>query len=316
MDGLHVPPRDGLIGRGQSDDDAEQLIAGVYARTSTTTQQSGYSIDEQISRCWAQCEAAGWPVQFVFYDKAESGRDTDRPQFQQMLGRAEEGLIDVVVFWKLDRFCRSLADLVKVEDQLRTWDVALHSVTEYIDTTSPVGRFNFRNLASAAELESDLTSQRVQMGMYGLAKDHKWPNDHPPLGYNKADTGRLAVNDQEANLVRRIFRIYLEERSMPQVAFLLNEMGVTTKKGDQWCRQSVKTILSNEIYIGNYELADYSDHVEEYRILPDELFQAVVETRFRFQNSNTRMDSDRKESKAEKVLTNFKKMVRERRESC
>lgn len=308
MDDPHIPKREGPITQSGSEAESE-LDAGIYARTSSTSQKSKYSIDEQINRCWEQCEAAGWSVEYVFFDKAESGRDIDRPQFQKMLEQAEAGRIDVVVFWKLDRFCRSLADLVRIEDKLRSWDVALQSVTEYIDTTSPVGRFNFRNLASAAELESDLTSQRVQIGMYGLAKDHKWPNDHPPLGYKKTSAGRLEVNGEEAGLVRWIFRIYLEERSMPQVAYLLNEKDLTTKKGERWCRQSVRTVLSNELYVGDYELADFNEYVKEYQIVSDNLFEAVVETRYRFQNASNEMDPQRKKSKSEEILGHFKTMV-------
>ena len=176
---------------------------------------SGIPIDEQVRRCWERCQQAEWDVRYVFTDEAESGKNTDRPKFQAMLDRAREGRIDVVMFWRLDRFCRSLADLVRTEEQLNQWNVALQSITEYIDTTTPVGRFNFRNLASAAELESDLTGQRTKMGMYGLAKEHRWPNDHPPIGYDKAAKGTLCVNKDEARLVRRIFRLYLRERSMP-----------------------------------------------------------------------------------------------------
>lgn len=298
------PQQERTIGVG-SEDTEEELTVAIYARTSSPSQRFGYSINEQVTRCWEQCEAAGWTVQYVFVDEAESGCDTDRPEFQQMLTRAEEGVIDVVMFWRLDRFCRSLADLVRIEDKLSDWGVALQSATEYIDTTSPVGRFNFRNLASAAELESDLTSQRTQMGMYGLAQDHKWPNDHPPLGYTKTDEGRLDVDEQEAELVRRIFHLYLDLKSMPQVAVQLNRRGVTTKSDDDWCRQSVRKILSNELYIGEYEVADYQEHVPEYRLMDDDLFTAVEEARFRFQRSQCEMDTDRKESKADQVLSAF-----------
>jgi len=223
-----------------------------------------------------------------------------------MLERAEQGAIDVVIFWKLDRFCRSLADLVRTEDKLSDWDVALHSVTEYIDTTSPVGRFNFRNLASAAELESDLTSQRTQMGMYGLAKDHKWPNKHPPLGYTKTDEEKLEVNEQEAQTVRRIFRFYLEKKSMPKVAVHLNQQGVTTKMGEDWCRQSVQKILSNKLYVGEYEVAGYQDYVPEYRLMEDDLFESVKDTRYRFQQTQNEMSAERKQSKTDKVLSAYK----------
>lgn len=246
----------------------------------------------------------------MFMDEAESGRNMDRPKFQSMLDNAKQGLIDVVVFWKLDRFCRSLADLVKTEERLNEWGVSLQSVTEYIDTTTPVGHFNFRNLASAAELETDLTSQRVKMGMYGLAQDHKWPNDFPPMGYDKASDGTLSVNEDEKNLVRRIFHTYLREKSMPQVAFLLNEEDFRTKNDEQWCRQSVKKILSNELYVGTYRIADYEDQVEEYRIISDELFESITEARYRFQDSKGRMDPSRKKTKSQRICSQYKNALK------
>lgn len=285
--------------------ETENLHAAIYARTSSSSQRFGYSIDEQVNQCWEHVEGNGWTVTHVLTDEAESGRDTDRPKFQRLLELAEANVIEVVVFWKLDRFCRSLVDLVNIEAQLNEWGIGLQSVTEYIDTTSAVGRFNFRNLASAAELESDLTSQRVRMGMHGLAKDHKWPNDRPPLGYDKTEEGRLEINEGEATLVRRIFRMYLEERSMPQVAFLLNEAGITTKTGGQWTRQSIKKILTNELYVGEYEVADYEDTVNEYRILSDGLFESVTDTRYRFRNKKGSMDPDRKSSKAYRILSTY-----------
>ena len=295
--GHPLPP-----GIGDSSD--TELSAAIYARTSSASQRFGYSIDEQISRCWDRCEMRNWTVKYVFADEAESGRDTDRPEFQKLLDTAAQGVIDVVVFWQLDRFCRSLTDLVQTEEQLDEWDVALQSVTEYIDTTTPVGRFNFRNLASAAELETDLTSKRVRMGMYGMARRHKWPNSQPPLGYEIQDNGQLEINEDEADLVRRIFRMYVREKSMPQVAFILSQKGVETRSGNQWCRQSVQKILSNELYIGEYSVAGYEDYVDEYRIISDDLFDKVTEIRYRFRQQE--MDKERKESKSERILAEYR----------
>lgn len=281
--------------------------AAIYARTSANKPGFHYSIDEQITRCWNRCEQQDWEVIFVFTDEAESGTNTDRPAFQDMIEKAELGYFDIVVFWKLDRFCRSLTDLVNTEERLAENDVALQSVTEYIDTASPVGRFNFRNLASAAELESDLTSQRVQIGMHGMAKEHRWPNSHPPLGYDLADDQTLSVNTEEARLVRRIFKMYLKHRSMPTVAYKLNQEGITTKKGNEWCRWSIKKILSNELYCGEYRLGEFKDEVPEYQIVIERLFDAVTETRYRFQHSKGQISEERKRSKADKILSQFKK---------
>lgn len=291
-------------GSGLGSGEKSDLGAAIYVRTSSANQRFGYSIDEQIRRCWERCEAKDWQVRYVFADEAESGRDTERPEFQRLLSTVEQGTIDVVVFWALDRFCRSLVDLVQIEEHLDQWDVSLQSVTEHLDTTTPVGRFNFRNLASAAELESDLTSQRVQMGMYGLAKDHKWPNNQPPLGYDLLDDGRLQVNNSEADLVRRIYRMYVQEQSMPQVAFRLNEEGVRTKSGEEWSTQSVKKVVSNELYIGEYCVAGYEEYVEEYRIVSDDLFERVEDTRYRFQSRD--MATERKESKSKRILEEYK----------
>jgi len=282
------------------------LRAAIYVRTSSNSQRFGYSIDEQIRRCWDTCKKANWEVMFVFSDEAESGRNTERPEFQSMLDRARDRLFDVVVFWKLDRFCRSLVDLVKTEEELDELDVGLHSVTEFLDTTNPVGRFNFRNLASAAELESDLTSQRVKLGMYGLARERKWPNKRPPLGYEKVDDGTLHIDTAEAKLVHEIFEMYIQERSMPQVAFLLNEQGKSTKQSEAWCRQSVGKVLRNELYIGHYQIAGFEADVEEYRILPDDLFGKATATRHRFKHVQTQMDKSRKGSKAKRIIDEYR----------
>jgi site-specific DNA recombinase len=295
-----VPSRRSVSHAGQN------LLAVIYARTSSNSQRFGYSIREQVRRCWEFCDDAGWEVVFVFTDEAESGRNTERSEFQSMMNRAREGLFHVVVFWKLDRFCRSLADLVKTEEELDELGIGLHSVTEFLDTTNPVGRFNFRNLASAAELESDLVSQRVKLGMYGLARDLKWPNKHPPLGYQKKQDKRLVIDEEEQRIVKSIFNLYIKERSMPEVAFILNQKGLTTRQGGSWCRQSVAKILQNELYIGKYRVADFEKTVEEYRILPDEIFNEAVEVRYRFRNSHKPMNSERKHSKANRILTSYR----------
>ena len=289
-----------------SNPDESVSRAVIYARTSVKKPDNHYSIDEQVRRCWKQCKKQNWDVVFVFTDEAESGRNTERPAFQEMLEKAGQGCFDVVVFWKLDRFCRSVVDLVKTEEKLNQCDVALQSVTEYIDTASPVGRFTFRNLASAAELESDLTSQRVQMGMHAMAREHRWPNDHPPIGYELDTDQTLIVIEQEAELVRKIFNDYIEARSMPQVAHNLNKGDITTKQGEDWSRWSVRKVLANDLYCGQYQLGDYEAYVDDYRIVSDELFEAVAETRYRFKHSKGTMDGDRKQAKVEKILGEFR----------
>lgn len=268
----------------------DQIIAAIYARVSSPKQANNYSLDEQVKICRERCELMGWKVRYIFRDVI-TAENTDRPMFKKMMEKAKQRKFDVLVFWRLDRLCRSLIDAIKIEKELRECGIALHSVTEQIDTTTPVGRFNFRNLASAAELERDLIRERTRMGKYASALQHKWPNRSPPLGYRVRNDRKLEINEKEAKLVRRIFEMYIETKSMPQVAFLLNKEGIKTREGKEWTARAVRDIFCNEIYIGMFKVAGVEAYVEEYRIIEDELFEKAKEIRLRFRKGNGKRGS-------------------------
>ena len=266
--------------------DSEPTVrtAAIYARTSSPNQRYNHSIGEQIDQSWKHCDQRDWVVNYTFIDECIGGGTIDRPKFLLMLDKAKSGCFDVIVFWKLDRFCRSLVDLVNIERKLHEWDVNLCSVTEYIDTTTSVGRFNFRSLASVAEFERELIGERSRMGLYALAKKHKWPNAQTPLGYSRQENGKLLLEPKEADLVKRIFQSYLSLKSMPQVAYELNQDNIYTKKGKKWIPRAIRDILTNKIYIGEFNAVGVHDHVEEYRLLSDELYDQVTQVRLRFKN--------------------------------
>ncbi|MBS7646710.1 MAG: recombinase family protein [Candidatus Bathyarchaeia archaeon] len=295
------------------EDARRPLFAAIYARTSSANQKCNYSIEGQVAQCWDYCRRRNWIVRYVFIDECQSGGTVERPKFQLMLEKAEKGEIDVIVFWKLDRFCRSLVDLVNIERMLRSWGVGLCSVTEFIDTTTPVGRFNFRNIASVAELERELIGERARLGLHALARELKWPNPHPPLGYDKAEDGRLVVNAEEAELVRRIFKMYLEEESMAQVAYRLNAEGVKTKRGGEWTARTVRDILTNGLYVGNYRVAGINQHVAEYAIIDKDLFDRAQHVRLRFRRGEGKrppMPPDRKAAKVERFIQKVRETLR------
>lgn len=290
-------------------DETEQLQAAVYARTSSKNQEYGYSLDAQVRQSVDRCDSLGWDVRFVYRDGAESGKDTDRPMFQKMLSAAEQQVFDVVVFWKLDRFSRSLMHAVQLESKLREHDVSLYSVTEQIDTTSATGRFNFRNIASAAEFERDMIRQRTKMGLNALAVELKWPNDSAPLGYELDSEGRLSIVEDEERLVNEIFELYINERSMPEVARILNEREQRTQTGGEWSPRAVGDILRNEIYKGSYDVADVSEHVPEYQIVDDVTFEEVISIRHRFQRDQASKPS-MSDSRKERAIDRIREMYR------
>lgn len=281
----------------------------IYSRVSSYNQTFGNSLDEQIRQCRERCEMMGWKVCYIFKENGKSGGNLDRPQFQLLMKRAEMGCFDTVVFWKLDRFCRSLVDLINIERELKQFNVSLYSITEMIDTTSPVGRFNFRSLASAAELEREMIKERTRMGMKALAVQHKWPGRVPPLGYDTNKEGRLEIVPEEAKTVRKIFNLYIKTKSMPEVAYRLNKSGILTKKQNPWNSTAVRTIVTNQLYKGIFKVKDFEDYVKEYRILPDRLFEQAEKIRFRHRDRMKSMPIDQKTQTVNRLFKAYQKYL-------
>ena len=301
-------PMNGIV---SDENEGIDKYAAIYARTSSPNQKDNYSIDEQVNQCQEYCQQRGWSLQRIFVDECQSGKSIDgRPKFQLMMQRAKSQEFSVIVVWKLDRFCRSLVDLVNVEKTLRSNGVELCSVTEFVDTTTSVGRFNYRSLASVAELERELIGERARLGMYALARERRWPNAHPPLGYDRDSRGQLSINDSEASLVQKIFQWYLKEKSMPAVAFLLNSTAAPTKSGagSSWSVRTVRNILSNTLYIGTYHVAGHQEQVADLRIVSQRIFLIAGRLMKRYRVSEAKrapMPLDRKQAKLEKILKNY-----------
>ena len=298
----------------QNTNEEQTILSCIYARVSSPNQLSGYSLDEQIRRCKERCDIMGWKVRYIFVENGVSGKNTDRPKFQMMLKKARAGLFDILVFWKLDRFARSLFDVIHVEKQLKNYGIALHSVSEQLDTSSSVGRFNFRNLASAAELERDLIKERSRMGMKALAMQHKWPNPFPPIGYTKKNEGHLEINETEKDLVKTIFRMYIQLKSMPQVAYELNKKGFKTRRGNRWSNMSVKKVLDNELYLGKYYIAGVEAYLENLKMINKKTFSKAKELRDRYKEKPQNATPERRQGTIDKVFSEYFKFIQEMEE--
>jgi site-specific DNA recombinase len=259
-----------------SDQVRSPAYAAIYARTSAPNQKDNYSIAEQVAECSIFCDKRGWTARYVFVDECITAVAPVRPKFSLMMDTARAREFSAIVFWKLDRFARSLSDTVNLQKTLRGYGVELASVTEYLDTTTPVGRFNFRSLASVAELEREITGERTRLGLYALAREHRWPNRFPPFGYERDAEGRLRVALADAEVVRFIHKQYMTCKSAPQVAFVLNMNGVRPVRGAaEWRPGVIRTILQNRIYTGEYNVAGHVEHLSELAIVDTYQFDEV-----------------------------------------
>lgn len=210
---------------------------GIYVRVSTEEQASGMSLSAQSEKLRQYCELQGWSVVKEYVDAGMSGGTLDRPALQEMMEDCRNGKINVVLVYKLDRLSRSLRDLILTIDEMRKHGVDFVSVTEQIDTTTPVGKLMFHIIGAFAEFERDMIRQRVMLGMDKKASDG-YVQYKAPFGYRYVD-GKLVINEDEAEVVRGVCQAYLRERSTAKVARIFNLP-----------RSLVYRILTNKTYLG------------------------------------------------------------------
>lgn len=232
-------------------EDNTKVIAGLYPRVSTEDQSRfGHSLDEQEDRLKKLCEFKGYEIYKVYREEGISAKNTNRPKFKEMIQDMKDGKINKIIVYKLDRLTRSIKDLETICTLLEEYHCDLESVAEEINTGNANGKFFIRMLTILAQLEIERTSERTKFGLVGAAKKGH-VSGSPPLGYTKKDKSKkLIIHELEADVVKRIFSMYLEGKSVCAICDKFNEENVLNRK---WVTTTVDKILSNKIYIGSIE---------------------------------------------------------------
>ena len=225
-------------------------VAALYIRVSTLDQaREGYSLAAQQAALEAWAAQKGYATH-LYADEGISGKDIDhRPAMRQILADVEAGKIAVVAVWALSRLTRSVADLYATWELLAAHGVGLVSHTEGFDTGSPTGRAMMGLLGVFAQMEREITAERVRAAMEERAAQGK-RTCHSVLGYDLDGSDSLVPNPQEAEIIRYIFSKYLEHKSLSAVAELCRIKGYHGKRGREMCAWSVKLILTRPIYAG------------------------------------------------------------------
>ena len=231
----------------------EMKKACVYTRVSSDEQVNGYSLDEQERMCKAAIESKGWAYITTYTDPGISGRTLDRPGLKKMVSAIESGDIEAVVIYKLDRLSRKQRDTMTIiEDVIDKNDVALVSLNETLDTSTPWGRAMIGILSSFNQMESENIQMRTSMGREAKAKSGGYAGGKPPLGYKSVE-GMLVVVPEEAEIVRLIFELRNNGGTLIGIADELNRRGYRTRKGLEFKHSAIQTILKNEeTYRGHY----------------------------------------------------------------
>jgi site-specific DNA recombinase len=232
----------------------KKIKVGIYIRVSTQEQaEAGYSIHEQEERLKKYAEINNWIVYKVYSDPGYSGAKLDRPALTEMIKDIEKGKIQKVLVYKLDRLSRRQRDtLYLIEDIFNVHKVDFVSMTEQIDTGSPLGRAMIGILATFAQLEREQIRERMQVGLDARAKEGLFHGGgYAPIGYDYID-GELIVNDYEALQVRKIYDLYLDGLPINAILNFMKKHGYTKKYAD-WSDSAIRSVLFSKIYTGVIE---------------------------------------------------------------
>lgn len=198
--------------------------AALYVRVSTEGQaEEGYSIEAQKKLLEAWCVSKEIECFEFYIDPGYSGSNLDRPAVSAMLSDAVDGKLSHVVVYKLDRLSRSQKDtLYIIEDVLNKHGVDFVSLSENMDTSTPIGRAMLGIISAFAQLERETIKIRTRMGMRERVKSGLWMGGGKiPFGYDYDSDKGILVPNEDAETVREMYRLFLQGYSPNTIAEIL-----------------------------------------------------------------------------------------------
>lgn len=268
------------------------MRAVIYCRVSSADQVKNLSLPTQEKACREYCARQGYDVDHVFVDAGESAKTTNRPEFLRLLTlcRERKGKLHAVIVYSLTRFSRNSADHHAIQTLLRGLGVTLRSVTEPIDE-SPAGRLMEGILASMAQFDNDVRSERVVAGLKAALDRGRWPW-LAPLGYLNADARKgpsLVPDPIRASALREAFELYAAGIRGRELLDRVTGMGLTTKHGHKLGLNRLYELLRNRAYIGFTGTAAWSVEVKgDFEPLVDEELFGRVQAQFGVHTKHSR----------------------------
>lgn len=202
----------------------------------------------------------GWTLINDYYDDGGySGGSLDRPALKRLFNDIKAGKVDCIVVYKIDRLTRSLSDFSEIIKILDEYNVSFVAVTQSFNTANSMGRLMLNVLLSFAQYERELTGERIRDKIDASCRKGMWMGGSIPIGYDLKDR-RLIINDEEAKIIRILFKTFIETESITETYREMNNLGFKTKtwisrsntihKGRRFNKSSVRSILTNELYLG------------------------------------------------------------------
>lgn len=274
----------------KSNGQPKTVRCAIYTRKSTEEglEQEFNSLDAQreSGEAYIKSQAQeGWICLPDHYDDGGfTGGNMDRPALKRLMTDIEEGRVDCLVVYKVDRLSRSLMDFARMMETFETHGISFVSVTQQFNTTHSMGRLTLNILLSFAQFEREIISERTRDKIAAARRKGKWVGGRPILGYDVV-AGKLVVNPTEALQVRQIFALYLEMQSIMATIAELDRRGWRTKRwtsrkgidlgGRPFDKATLYGLLTNPAYLGKVRHKDELYAGEHKPIVDEALFDQV-----------------------------------------
>ena len=237
------------------DNKKPKLRVAAYCRVSTENEEQASSYETQISHYTSYIKnRPNWKLAGIFADDGISGTNTkNREGFNKMIDDCMAGKIDMIITKSISRFARNTLDCLKYIRMLKDKNIAVFFEKENINSMDSKGEVMLTIMASLAQQESQSLSQNVKMGIqYRYQQGEVRVNCSRFLGYTKDENKKLVIVPEEAEVVKRIYREYLEGNSMLKIKRGLEADGILNGAGNKiWHTSNISKILRNEKYIGD-----------------------------------------------------------------
>lgn len=250
-----IIPAKRQIGNTARQDKKPKLRVAAYCRVSTDSDEQATSYEAQVEHYTEYIQKnPDWEFAGIYADDGISGTNTKRrDEFNRMIDDCKSGKIDMIITKSISRFARNTLDCLKYIRQLKDMNIPVLFEKESINTMDAKGEVLITIMASLAQQESQSLSQNVKLGLqYRYQQGKVQINHNRFLGYTKDTDGNLVIDPEQAEVVKRIYREYLEGFSMDKIADGLEADGILTGAGGtRWHTSTINKILRNEKYIGD-----------------------------------------------------------------
>lgn len=233
-----------------------EIFAFIYARRSSD-RQNEESTAQQVAVCKEMAERMGFTVIRVFADEAITGKTDRRPEFQKMVRAIESGKsqVQIVMAYKSNRIARNMLQALTYENRFEQAGVKIiYAKEEFGDNAA--GRFALRNMMNLNQFYSENMSEDIKRSLYTYAQDCKVLNGNLPLGYQKGEDGKYAVDYETAPIVQEIFFLYASGVKSSEICRIMNGRGIRTSRGKKFSVGTIERIVKNDKYIGIYRYGD------------------------------------------------------------